>query len=257
MIKLKNILSLFLILFFFLPLSANEAEIRELNKVYDLKKEIEEHYYSFSADSLQKILDECKLKITKSDDWHLKYYSALVSINLGKVVYNSDSDRAYDLFSDAIDNLLEVLEVNDSPEIKVLLSNAYGKKSSLSSFKAIYYGIKAKNWIEEAYEDDSNNPKTLLTAATHLMHTPAMYGGDKEEAKSMLNKSLKINRNFNDKDSLMIRWAEDAEVYAYLAQLFILEEKIDSAKIYMKKATDLVPNYGFVKHDLSKQINEL
>ena len=93
----------------------------------------------------------------------------------------------------------------------------------------------------------------LLVAATHLMHTPEAFGGDKDKAEKLLKKGIKLNQKQATKDSLTITWASDAELYAYLAQLEILRENKEKALEYMKKALKLCPEYGFVKNDLMPQ----
>ena len=135
--------------------------------------------------------------------------------------------------------------------VVAMISASYGKLSSLSILKAIFYGMNAKEFIEEAYKIDSNNPKVLIVAATHLMHTPEFYGGDKKRARELLNKILKSNNLISEK---MINWGIEAEAYAYLAQLDILEGNFDNAKKNMKKSLELIPEYGFVKYDLEKQL---
>lgn len=133
-----------------------------------------------------------------------------------------------------------------------MISASYGKLSSLSVLKAIFYGMSAKEYIEEAYKLDSKNPKVLIVAATHLMHTPEFYGGDKKKSRELLNKVID---SIEYKDNYRINWANYAEAYAYLAQLEILENNREKAKSLMKKALDLNPNYGFVKYDLEKQVS--
>ena len=116
----------------------------------------------------------------------------MLNILLGKILYNPDPDLAYDHFDKAIDDLLVADDMTESAEIKTLLSCAYGKKASLSSLSAIYHGLKAKSYIEDAYELDKNNAKIYLIAATHLMHTPETFGGDKDRAGRYLKKALTI-----------------------------------------------------------------
>ncbi len=222
------------------------------NQYYSLKQQIESQYYSFRPDSMEILLKQSEALCDTSDSWVPCYYSGILCIQLGKIYYNIDSDKAYDYFDSALDHLIEADERNENDcEIKALISCAYGKKSSLSSLSAIFLGMKAKNRIEDAYEIDNSNPGMLLIAATHLMHTPETFGGDKDRAEKFLLKALQTNNN--KQDSIRIIWGRDAEIYAYLAQLEILRENKEKAKKFMDKALALEPDYGFVKYDLKPQ----
>jgi hypothetical protein len=233
------------------------AAAGQSNELIKLKNKIESKYYTFDSKGQEMILSKVENLIRSDTSWQLKYYSGFLHISIGKIYYNIDSDIAYDHFDDAVDRLLEIPECSRSAEVKALLSSAYGKKSSLSTFQAIILGIKAKSWIEEAFEMDNNNQKVLLTAAVHLMHAPAAFGGDKDRARELLLKCLKLNAKQSLSESVNIHWAEDAEIYAYLAQLEILLENKAKAKEYMKTALKFQASYGFVIKDLKPQLEKI
>src|SRR3990172_6627561 len=104
---------------------------------------------------------------------------------------------------------------------------------------------------------DSANVNVYLIAATHLMHTPESFGGDKKWAEELLNKALKMIYKQINKDDNSVEWASEKEIYAYLAQLEILRENKDKAKLYIDKALALCPDYGFVLYDLIPQLKKL
>lgn len=253
----KNLLTyIFLILsVFFIIERANSQD--NFNKLMSLKKEIDKSYYSFNTNALKILLKKSDELCSQTGDWHAYYYSGLLNILLGKIYYNSNSSLAYDYFDESLDKLLKAEEQTNSCEVKTLISCAYGKKSSLNKIKALYYGLKAKEYIEEAYELDKNNPKLYLIASIHLMHTPKTFGGDKDKSRNLLIKCIEYNKSRTEKDKLMLDWAENAEIYAYLAQLEILLKSKEKAKIYMNMALELVQDYGFVKNDLAKQLERI
>ena len=221
-----------------------------------VKKQIDQNYYTFDYKKLAGILNECDKIEAKYSSWQILYYRGMLHLMMGKIIYNDDGDKAYDHFDSSVSDLDEAYKKHKDPEIAALLSSAYGKKSSLSGINAFFLGIKAKNWIYDAHAADTSNPKIFLVAATHLMHLPGFYGGDKDKAEKYLYKALELNKN-PEKDKWMLEWAQNAEIYAYLAQLEILKENIKKAESYMEKALAAAPDYGFVKIDLRNQLNKL
>ncbi len=225
-------------------------------KLTTLKGKIEENYYTFDSNKLESILKEVDELTSKyNDSWIPYYYSGLLQIQIGKIYYNPDPDLAYEYFDESVKDLLKALEIRESAGLYALLSCAYGKKSSLSTFAAFYYGLKARDYIYEARDLDAKNPKVYLIAATHLMHAPESFGGDKDWAERLLKKALEINDK--QRSPRLIKWAADSEIYAYLAQLEILRANKASAEKYMEKALSLQPDYGFVKYDLKEQLRKI
>ena len=253
---------IYIILFVFLLFSQNNAyalgEDTYLSKLKTLKNEIDASYYSFDIQKLKQILNKSYNISKLSDgDWHPLYYSGLLHYILGKIYYQIDRDIAYNQFDKSLDYLLKANDKYQSADVLALISAAYGKKSALSPLASIYYGIKAKKNIEDAYELEKDNPKLLLIAATHLMHTPESFGGSKIKAHTLLLKCLELNKKRIEKDEYLINWAEDAEIYAYLGQLEVLNENKEKAWTNIQKSLKLVPDYGFVLKDLLPQYEKI
>jgi tetratricopeptide (TPR) repeat protein len=250
--KMKLYVSILTI--FFSVIAAN-AQADSINY---FRKAIDSYYYSFDKEKLESIHNDLLRFREKHEDSIdiCKYYTAILHINLGKIYYNIDSDIAYNHFDFALSALREIETHEKDAEYMALISCAYGKKSSLSTFQAIFFGMAAKNSIVDAYEIDTNSIHVLLIAATHLMHTPETFGGDKKQARKLLRQCLKLNKD-RDSSEARINWASNAEIYAYVAQLAILEEKKEEAEKYMKKALALQPDYGFVLVDLKAQLEKI
>lgn len=221
------------------------------DELLSVKNMIEKNYYTFNDGKLENILEQCNQ--IPVDNWQKHYYQGFLHLMIGKIIYNKDEDRAFDHFDKSVEHFEDAFQKNKNAEIAALLSAAYGKKSSLSGINAIFLGIKAKNSIVDAHKIDDNNSKVYLVAATHLMHLPEIYGGDKNQAEEMLFKAIKLNEN-RIKNKWFIDWAENAEIYAYIAQLQVLKKNYSKAEKYIKKALKIVPNYGFIEHDLKKQM---
>ena len=251
---------LFIVFITFLTYNVSETYGKQNNSdtQKQLKDSIDKYYHSFNSVKLKQILADCEnFSRQNTDSYYGYYYCGMLNYNLGKILYNNEPDNALNYFSKSIELFQKALNKNRNAEIAALLSAAYGKKSSLAGIQAIFFGLKAKSWIYDANDIDSSNPKVFLTAATHLMHTPSFYGGDKTKARTLLFKILEINKTYKYKDPYELKWADNAEAYAYLAQLEILEGNIANARKYVKKALESEPDYGFVLIDLESQIKRI
>jgi tetratricopeptide (TPR) repeat protein len=219
---------------------------------------VNKYYFTFDIKGLKRTLNNAEnYLIEDPNNYYANYYNGIIRYCLGRVLYNTDSDVSYDYFDTALDMFEKSYSIEKNPVSLAMISAAYGKLSALSPLRAIFWGQKAKNRIYDAFNLDSNNSKILLVAATHLMHVPGIYGGDKKKARRMLEKCIEINKSNVNQNEYELNWANNAEITAYIAQLDILEEKPDSARQNMKKALQLQPRYGFVIIDLENQISQL
>ena len=242
-------INLFLLLLF--PLSLlNAKDTAYQTNIKQLKTEIETAYYSFDTKLLYALIKKAQnLNKEKPEDWIPDYYCGILNYVIGKVIYEPEPDKAYNCFKESLNYFDKVKDKNDVSEIRAMISANYGKLASLSTIKALYYGLKAKNYIYDAYNMDKNNSKVFLVAATHLMHIPEEFGGDKEKSRKFLMHCLEINKK-RKKDEVYIDWALNAEIYAYLAQLELLQGKKQEGLNWCQKALEILPNYSFIKFGL-------
>ena len=247
-----------LLISFFFQINPLFGEEDYLTKLRTLKNEIDANYYSFDIQKLKQILNRSYSLIkTSNGDWHPVYYAGMLHYILGKIYYQIDRDIAYNQFDKSLDFFLKANDKHQSAELLSLISAAYGKKAALSPLASMFYGIKAKKYIIEAYELEKDNPKLLLVAATHLMHTPESFGGSKTKARSLLLKSRELNKNKKEADDYLLDWAEDAEIFAYLGQLEVLNDNKEKAWNYIQNALKIIPDYGFVLKDLIPQYEKI
>lgn len=223
--------------------------------LFDIKSKIEDSYYSFNVKSHLNLLNELK----KMKDDEIKYYYLAFEFHtLGKIIYNDNSDKALKYFEYSINSIEKAIYMNTKknksflPEYYALLSSALGKKSSLSGLSSFYWGLEAKKAFDKAFDLDSNNRKVRLIGAIHLMHVPEFLGGSKDKARATLLDLL--NKSNKEVNSLEIKWTEKTEIFAYLAQIDILEGKKSSD--YIDSALKYQNNYDFVNIDLKNQLKK-
>jgi hypothetical protein len=234
----------------------NIPNILKSASLLDIKSKIEKEYYSFNISSHSEIVD--LLNNYPNDNDIKNYYLSFEFHILGKIVYNDNPDLALEYFEKSIEHIESAIS-KITKENKILLSEFYaihssalGKKSSLSGLTAFYWGLKSQNAYSNAYDSDSTNRKVRLIGAIHLMHVPEVLGGDKKKAKKVLEKLRE--KELTTKNKYELIWSDKAEIFAYLAQIEILNNKkqiqyIDSALYYQAK-------YDFVTKDLIIQIKK-
>jgi tetratricopeptide (TPR) repeat protein len=242
------IYSLILIIFLLSPITIFSS------KTESISEKIQDLYYSFDTLKINETISGLDSSIFGKDDIDLfYYYKGFLFHHSGKVRYVNNPEEALNDFYRANEYFEKAIETKPKAEYFSLLSSSYGKTASLSPLSAIYWGWKAKTEMDNALELDSTNSKVLLIVAIHLMHIPESFGGDKKKARELLEKAFD---NISSEEK-MIDWAKKAEIYAYLAQVEILDENINLAEEYMKKSLELSPDYDFVRIDLRRQIQSL
>jgi hypothetical protein len=210
------------------------------------------------------INDIANFKPAPSEEFYIEYYNSIALLNLGKINYQTDKNKAKSLFLIAEKECAGAIRLSpkaklsksSQAELYAIYCDILSKKASLETIMAMSTGRKAHQAIEKAAALDKQNAMVRLIAAIQLMHIPKILGGDKVKSRELLNSIFKL-QNHKSEDPLFISFAENAEVYAYLAQLEILERNIPAAESYIKKALALEPNYGYVTIDLRRQINLL
>ncbi len=146
----------------------------------------------------------------EKDKWQPYYYAALQQIlrcyrMQGPEAKNIDVElnRADELLANA-----EVLSPNNS-ELTCLKSMiATGRMMVDPMTLSQTYGPKASQLLTEAIKQNSNNPRAYLLLGQNLFYTPAMFGGGKEKAKPVIEKSVQLFETFEPATELDPIWGK-------------------------------------------------
>lgn len=146
----------------------------------------------------------------EKDKWQPYYYAALQQIlrcyrMQGVEAKNIDVElnRAEELLANA-----EAINPNSS-ELTCLKSMvATGRMMVDPMTLSQTYGPKASQLLTEAIKQNPNNPRAYLLLGQNLFYTPAMYGGGKEKAKPVLEKSLQLFEAFKPATELDPVWGK-------------------------------------------------
>lgn len=172
------------------------------------------------------------------------YEAAFANYRLAMCANNKQQS---DLAKSSINTSIEQLEALDksqtsNAEVKALLAMAYGYKISLQPHKAMYLGPKSLEKIESAEALENTNPRVLLAKGLNKAHTPAIFGGDRDEAIQILSQSIEAF----SKDDSDYQWGH-AEAYTWRGIMHQQKEQAELAKADWEMALNVAPNYGWAK----------
>ncbi len=146
----------------------------------------------------------------EKDKWQPYYYAALQQIlrcyrMQGSEAKNIDTElnRADELLANA-----EAISPNNSELLCLKSMIATGRMLVDPMTLSMTYGPKAAQLLTEAIKLDPNNPRAYLLLGQNLFHTPAAFGGGKEKAKPIIEKSVQLFETFEPATELDPIWGK-------------------------------------------------
>ncbi|MDB5231472.1 MAG: hypothetical protein JWN76_2277 [Chitinophagaceae bacterium] len=122
--------------------------------------------------------------------WIPYYYAALCQINIGWMDKNSDKDQLAEK-TKALISKGEIIEANS--EFSVLRSVVATQQMLVNpASRYMTYAKDINGNIEKAIQQDPNNPRAYYMRGANVMGTPAAFGGGKDKAKPILQKSVDL-----------------------------------------------------------------
>lgn len=171
----------------------------------------------FSLDTMQKAVDLKQLSLSfeliaeaEKDKWLPYYYASLAQVQAGYVMLAKGAQAPkIDPVCDKAEALLKKAEqlIQNNSEVyllrKMLLTlrmwadpmNRYMELASV-----------AQQALETAKKHNPDNPRILLIEAQDKFFTPEQFGGSKQDAKKLLEKSVKSYEVFKPADILAPSW---------------------------------------------------
>jgi tetratricopeptide (TPR) repeat protein len=158
-------------------------------------------------------------------------------------------DKQYRPLLEAADSLLERSASKlQLPETYALRSSVLGQMIGSNPIRGMTLGPRSSNAMDRALALGPNNPRVWLLRGIGAMFTPSMFGGGVDKAEEYLNKALALFPNDRPAPS-MPAWGY-AEAYIWMGQVHKRRDRIDDARQAFKRALELQPDNGWVKHVL-------
>lgn len=161
----------------------------------------------------------------EKNQWLAYYYAAYCNATAGLVVgsggdiMTAKADKT-DPYADKADK-----QIKKAEEIMKNNSEIYVVKKMVASLRMIgdpmnrymTYGPEAQAMLDEAKKLDVNNPRVYLLEGQDKFFTPQEFGGSKEEAKVLFEKSKQLFETFKPASTVHPNWGKGSLNY-FLSQ---------------------------------------
>lgn len=144
----------------------------------------------------------------EKDIW-LPYYYA--SYCLARLSFATEDKSQLDGMLDKAQQLIDkadTLQPENSEIYTVKSMITSGRIMVDPSSRGAQFGPQSGMILEKAIQLDPENPRPYLLKGTAAFYTPAAYGGGKDKATALLQKSLLKYDKFQPSDELMPDWGE-------------------------------------------------
>ena len=176
---------------------------------------------------------------------------ALTEAQSGLLVYtmaNQDEATFETVADDMEENLEKLLSLNNKDaRAHALLAGLYGTTVSFNNWKGMYLGPKGEKQVDQALQTDPKNPFAWAQRGNARLFTPAMFGGDVDEAVTCFEKAAQYHEQ--QSIDLTYNW----RYLNTLAWLGIAYQKTGNASAAVEtfqKALNIAPNFRWVERAL-------
>ncbi|CAA9535425.1 MAG: hypothetical protein AVDCRST_MAG96-3866 [uncultured Segetibacter sp.] len=138
--------------------------------------------------------------------WLPYYYAGLALTRVGWMDQKIDKDKNAEQIkalcnkAEAIDKNAEILSIRNMAATQQMLVNPQERWQT--------YGQEASAALQQGMQLDPNNPRLYYLQAMTLFNTPEQFGGGKEKAKPVFEKSLALFKAFKPKSDLYPTWGQ-------------------------------------------------
>ncbi|WP_353126313.1 hypothetical protein [Parapedobacter pyrenivorans] len=133
------------------------------------------------------------------EQWLPPYYAALCDANIGFLLEKEGeriepySDRGLEQLKEARSRIDTATQQKELAEVYVVASLLYRTKVFVNPMTmGRKYGPTAGKYLQLALQLDAGNPRAIYVDAWNKYHTPKAWGGDRELAKELAQKSLAL-----------------------------------------------------------------
>lgn len=135
------------------------------------------------------------------------------------------------------------------PETHALRASVTGQMIAVGNpMSGMWLGPRADGQMEKALELGPNNPRVWMLKGVGTMFKPKMFGGGADKAEKELLKAIELFAN-DQPVAPAPKWGR-AEVYAWLGQAYVAQDKLAEARTAYQKVLELDPGNGWVTHVL-------
>ena len=169
------------------------------------------------ANSFERIAD------AEKNQWLAYYYAAFCNASAGLMAANGGDMMAAktdktDPYADKAEKQLSKAEelMKDNSEIyivKKMIATLRMMGDPMNRYMT--YGPQAAEALEAAKKLDPNNPRVYLLEGQDKFYTPEQFGGSKDEAKTLFEKSKQLFETFKPASSIHPNWGRGTLTYMF------------------------------------------
>ena len=171
------------------------------------------------ANAFERIAD------AEKNQWLAYYYAAYCNAAAGLMAGNGEDLMAAkadktDPYADKAEKQIkkaEELMKNNSEIFIVKKMIATLRMMGDPMNRYMTYGPEAQAMLDEAKKLDANNPRVYLLEAQDKFYTPEQFGGSKDEAKVLFEKSKQLFETFKPETNIHPNWGKGTVTY-FLSQ---------------------------------------
>lgn len=150
-----------------------------------------------------------RIAANEKGEWLPRYYAAFSFVMQAFATNDKNNiDVMLDKADKFLDEAIALSPKND--ELFCLYSLSKSARIGVSPMvRGMKYGPEASEYLTKAREINPHNPRIYYLEGQSKYHTPAMFGGSKDKAKTLYEKSLEEFKTFKPKNDLMPNWGID------------------------------------------------
>lgn len=139
--------------------------------------------------------------------WLPYYYAALADLHNGMNDPNADKDA----IGKKVDELLSSAELIDK-NVELTVLHYYNETMIMTVNPQERWqtsGVAMANYAKQAIAQDPNNPRIYFLMGENVFHTPENFGGGKEKAKPIFQKSVNLFASFKPASDISPNWGKE------------------------------------------------
>ncbi len=216
----------------------------DLERLVDIRDQIQQAYYENDSRWLQEMRQEAHTLARQAEDSGLAhYYAALANYRIGQIMTRQEQHGADKYLDDCIERAKTAAKKGARfADAYALRSVCYDLAASAISWKA----VQSNRMLDTAYDYEPDNPRVTLVDGISYLERPELFGGDVDKAEASFNKAIQL---FEKSHNLRAGWPTwgHAEVYVYLGRVYLDRGDMIRARDAFEKALLLAPDFVWAR----------
>jgi len=137
----------------------------------------------------------------------LPYYYAAYCFSMKALITSEDSEE----LANRADKLLDLAEKRGGDKSEIYCIKSYAATARLlinPQQKWMTDGKASSDFINQAINENPENPRAYLLLGQSVLYTPKEYGGGNDAAKQIFNKALEKFKLFKPQSDISPQWGE-------------------------------------------------